>query len=230
MRHIGRDELTQLIARNKILYGTVERPGIMLTPNGEIVKAFYKRKKLSTATFFPQARQFITSSQKLSDRGITAPTIKDFLYCKEIPVHLVIYDRLEGEDIRSLCETEGIKVLARLPAYLANLHKIGVYFRAIHLGNILIEGKTTSLIDISDLSISLTALGVFQRARNLAHLFNAEEDKRSFVNYGIDRFLDEYIIASQLTSVPRWAFRQRLKAALDKDMALSLRTKRQQLS
>ncbi len=218
MQTLDREQLSQFIAPNEILFGTAEHPGLMLTPSGEIVKAFYRKKKLSTATFFPQAMQFTTSSRKLLELGISAPIVKDVIYCKEIPVHMVIYDRLDGKDLRERCEDGDIHSLQGLPAYLAHLHQAGIYFRAIHLGNILLDGELMSLVDISDLSAKGSPLGVLQRARNVAHLFNSQEDKAHFTRYGIDKFIAQYKLASDMGLLQERIFNTRLRAALDIDM------------
>lgn len=218
MKTLGREQLSQFIRENKLLDGTIERPGIMLTPAGEIVKSFYRRKIISTATFFPQAHQFQASGLKLIKRDIPAPVVKEIIYCEDIPVHMVIYDRLEGVDVRELCGSTGVGCLSQLPGYLAHLHDLGVYFRAIHLGNILIYGDVISLVDISDLSVANSSLGIFKRARNLAHLFNSEDDKAYFVTYGVGKFIQEYIEVSGIPSVQRWPLVKRLHLALDDDM------------
>jgi serine/threonine protein kinase len=218
MKVFNPEELKQFIDGNEILYGSTEHPGIMLSPTGEIIKSFFKRKKISTSTFFPQAEQFKKNSQRLFERGIKGPIVTDIIYCKEIPVHMVVYNRLEGDDLRVLAEREGVNVLSQLPSYLAELHEIGVFFRAIHLGNILLHAREMSLIDISDLSIQSSPLGNFQRARNLAHLFNSDLDKNLFTQYGLQQFLKEYLLASGLAGRDEWLFMKRLEMAIDKDM------------
>jgi hypothetical protein len=218
MKTLGREQLVKFIAENKLLEGTTERPGLMLTPAGEIVKSFYRRKKISTTTFFPQALQFEASGLKLLKQNILAPVVKEVIYCKDIPVHMVIYDRLDGVDVRELCGSTGVGCLSQLPEYLAHLHDLGVYFRAIHLGNILLHGDVISLVDISDLSVANSSLGIFKRARNLAHLFNSEDDKAYFVTYGVDRFIQEYIEVTGMSPVQRWLLVKRLHMALDDDM------------
>jgi tRNA A-37 threonylcarbamoyl transferase component Bud32 len=218
MQKLDREQLENYISANQILYGTTERPGLMLTPDGEVVKFFYRRKKISTGTFLPQAQRFTTNSRKLLERDIPAPLVKDLIYCNEIPVHMVVYDRIEGKDLRELCQTDGVNGLAHLPDYFAHLHKKGIYFRAVHLGNILIHADEISLLDISDLTTQSSPLGIFQRARNLAHLFNTEHDKAYFVTYGLDRFVQEYVASCQFSTAGKWLFLKRLGLALDDDM------------
>lgn len=222
MLKLDRQQLDKYIGESRVLYGTTERPGLMLTPADEMVKFFYRRKRISTATFLPQAQRFTTNSRELLERDIPAPVVKDIMYCEEIPVHMVLYNRIEGKDMRDLCQSSGVATLARLPEYFAHLHKAGIFFRAVHLGNILVNAEVISLLDISDLSTQDSSLGVFRRARNLAHLFNAEHDKAYFVSYGLHKFLQEYITACQFGAIDAWLFLKRLHFALDDDMFQAL--------
>jgi hypothetical protein len=223
MKVLDLNELKKFIEGNKILHGSPEHPGIMLSPSGEIIKSFFRRKTISTSTFFPQAIRFESNSRKLCELGIIGPIVKEIIYCKEVPVHMVIYDRLEGVDLRELSQNNPDSALTRLPGYLADLHAAGIFFRAIHLGNILVQNDEMSLIDISDLKTQNSPLGSFQRARNLAHLFNSELDKDFFLDCGLNQFIDEYIQASGLSGMGQWFFLYRLKLALDNNMAEAVR-------
>ncbi|MEX2489378.1 MAG: hypothetical protein WD356_07610 [Pseudomonadales bacterium] len=219
MKQLTTTELAEYIDENEILYGRVGRPEVMLTPDGKIVKCFYPRKKLSTSTFLPQAKRFSINARKLRDRNIPAPIVDEVLYCKAIPVHLIVYSWMDGEDLRFLCSNGHIACLSDLPAFLAHLHKQGIYFRAIHLGNLLRQkDDTLAILDMSDLRTQPYRLGAFQRARNLAHLINRREDKAYFVSYGIDRFIKEYIDCCQASHQQEWLLRKRLYFGLDRDL------------
>lgn len=216
MRQFNRHQLDQFIAQHTIIQGTPARPGVMQSGDNEMVKAFYRRKAISTSRLVPQAKRFTTNSRLLLERDIAAPIVKDVVWCPDYPVHMVIYDRIDGKDLRELCGELGPEQLSMLPDFLAGLHNQGVYFRAIHLANLVFDGDTIHLVDISDLRLRESALGVFARARNLAHLMNSELDKAYFVSYGVDRFIAEYETAAQLASPA--LFRLRLRWSLDDDL------------
>ncbi len=215
MLRLSEQELQDFIAEHSILYGTVDRPGLMLSARDEIVKPFYRRKLISTSTLLPQARRFTTSSRKLLEIGVAAPVVKQIIFCPEYPVHMVVYDRIAGKDFRELVDELGSEQLAILPTYLAELHRLGVFFRAIHLGNLIYDGARVHLVDISDLSVRHRPLNALQRARNLAHLFNAEADKPHFASYGVARFLAEYESAYAIGPLRRGAFGLQLAWSLD---------------
>ncbi len=203
---------------NQVLLGTLERPALMLTQEQQVVKFFYRRKFISTSLLIPQAKRFRSNSIKLKQLGITAPDVSELIYCPDIPVHMAVYEYLKGDDFRVLCSRNDYQCIDRLPSYIALLHERGVYFRAIHLGNVLqLDEDELALVDITDLSVR-RKLTIFQRARNIAHLFNSVEDKLLFANYGIRRFLDAYYGSVNLTNGDiRW-LEWRLKMSLSADL------------
>lgn len=218
MQVLNKQELQQFVKNHKVIYGTEQQPGLMLTSNNEIVKAFYRRKRFSMSTFFPQAKRFVANCRKLLERNVCGPIAREIIYCPEIPVYMVVYERLEGQDLRELCAETGSDCLGILPDYLAFLHSKGIYFRAIHLGNVLCSTDDLAIIDISDLRAFNSSLGVFQRARNLAHLLNAEDDKAYFDSYGVSQFVLKYERCAKFGRLRRYLFRNRLRLALDSDI------------
>jgi len=57
------------------------------------------------------------------------------------------------------------------------LHQRGVYFRSVHLGNILrLPDGELGLIDLSDLHISARPLSARKRRRNLRHILRYPAD------------------------------------------------------
>ena len=140
MRKLNQSQLESFINQNIMLSGTRERPGLMLTTANEMVKPFYRRKFISSRTFLPQAKRFAANSWKLLEKKIPAPVVKEVIYCPDYPVHMVVYNRIDGRDLRELCAEQGNDLISLVPAYLAELHRLGIFFRAIHLGNLIYDG------------------------------------------------------------------------------------------
>ena len=68
-------------------------------------------------------------------------------------------------------------MLPALGAFIAKLHDRGVYFRSLHLGNIVMTPEgTLGLIDIADMRFSRGQLTASQRKRNLRHLLRYPSD------------------------------------------------------
>lgn len=213
-RTISSKELEELLRDKQVMFGTRQQPALMLSQDNEIIKFFYQRKRWSTSRFYPQALRFRANSQRLIELKINAPMVKEIIHCPDVPTDLIIYDRLDGCDLRMLCEQGKTKCLAELPAFLIDLHDKGVYFRAIHLANVLKQNSGMAIVDISDLSAQSRPLSAWQRARNIAHLFNARSDHVHFQQYGLDRFVNDYLAQGGLSKrEARW-FRWRLNFSL----------------
>ena len=86
--------------------------------------------------------------------------------------HLAALDRLvrSGEDTASLRD--------QLGRFVARLHEAGIYFRSLHLGNIVLTpAGELGLIDIADLRASGNPIPRHRRLRNLKHLMRDEQDR-----------------------------------------------------
>lgn len=214
-RTISGKELEALLRDKEVLFGTRQQPSLMLSQDNEIIKFFYRRKRWSTSRFYPQASRFHANSQRLGELKINAPMVKEIIHCPDVPTDLIIYDRLDGCDLRTLCEQGKTKCLVELTEFLINLHDKGIYFRAIHLANVLKQNDGMAIVDISDLSTQSRPLSPWQRARNIAHLFNARYDQMHFQQYGLERFVNDYLARGGLSKrEARW-LRWRLIFSLD---------------
>ncbi|MDH5736821.1 MAG: hypothetical protein OEZ23_00855 [Gammaproteobacteria bacterium] len=217
MIRLSSEQLKAYLDPMKILVGKPHHPRILITSDNRIVKLFYKRKRFSTSTFFPQALRFQKNSQRLTQFDVRAPLVQEILHCPERSIHLAVYDNIPGTDYRELCQTENTEVLAQLPPFLNSLHDKGIYFRAIHLGNLIhCDDDAIALVDISDLKIKHAPLNAPLRARNLLHLINTESDIDFFRMFGIERFIDSYLGQSTLGSWgKRYIKRQFISAVND---------------
>ncbi len=223
MRKVSRAEMEQFIAKNTVLFGSVKRPGIMLTPENDIVKFIYPRKKVSSTTITSQAERFERNSARLVEKGIAGPVVTDTCYIPEVPAYYVVYGKLDGEEIRDLCGEGELDHLSRLAEFIAVLHDRGVYFRALHLGNVLnLEDGQLGLIDIADLKTSMGSLSAFARGRNIAHMLNVEEDKIHFQQFGVAKFLAAYLDHADLTRWQRFWLLWRMKRRLNAEMRPAL--------
>ena len=84
-------------------------------------------------------------------------------------------------------------MLLGFAGFVARLHRKGVYFRSLHLGNVLILPDTNfGLVDISDLRVRRRPLGLRARARNFRHLLRRVEDAALIEHIGSEEFFGEY--------------------------------------
>ncbi len=92
----------------------------------------------------------------------------------------VRYRPLAGRTLRQLASAGQApdRLRARLGQFVARLHESGVYFRSLHLGNIVLTpGNTLGLIDIADLRAGGRPLSRRRRWRNFRHLMRNAQDR-----------------------------------------------------
>jgi tRNA A-37 threonylcarbamoyl transferase component Bud32 len=83
--------------------------------------------------------------------------------------------------------------------FMAQLHERGVYFRSLHLGNVLVlENGELGLIDVADLYIYPSSLRHALRQRNLRHVQRYNEDRGWLFEQHLEALLEGYaMIASK---------------------------------
>ncbi len=184
----------------RVLVGDRELPKVILSDDGRIIKFFRQRKLISSNRLFPQSEAFVRNSIGLQALGIAAVKCDKVYRCTDESVDVIMYPALPGDELRDLVEAGRTELMERMPAYLGRLHDHGVMFRAIHLGNVLVQPDDSfALIDISDLDLKGGPLHAFRRARNILHLLNSKDDRAVIDAYGPERFTREYIDACGIT-------------------------------
>ena len=216
METISKAEFDALANSSKVLVGTDYRVGILLTPENDIVKCFYHRKLISRSRLYSKAERFAANAALLAQRGINAPQIKRVFNCPDLPMEAVTYGLMDGVDLIEELAQGDYTSLAALPEYLVHLHNKGIFFRAIHLGNVLkLASGEFGLIDFSDLKCHSGSLGAYTRARNLAHMMNTTADEVFYIQFGINKFITAYLDAAKLGSVQSKIFNWRFYSALN---------------
>jgi hypothetical protein len=114
----------------------------------------------------------------------------------------ILYQPLEGRILRQIALSEGLSVttLQQFGAFVAELHSRGVYFRSLHLGNVVVTGDGEfGLIDIADLSIRPWGLFFSERLRNFRHICRLEDDRSHIGQEGWHMFFSAYRQAAGLS-------------------------------
>ncbi len=183
----------------------VERDGfgdkVLLLPDGTYLKLFRRKRLLSSALFYPYARRFADNAGALAQRGIACPEMIGLYRIGSIARDAVHYRPLAGRTLRHIVKAgpdaaEAEKLRRALGAFVARLHELGVYFRSLHLGNIVLTPEgALGLIDVADLSARAGALGALRRARNMKHLLRYAGENEWITSGGV--FLAAYEAASK---------------------------------
>lgn len=149
--------------------------------NGSFLKLFRRKRLLSSSLYRPYATRFVQNAQKLEARQIPCPEIIATYRIESIQRTAVHYWPLPGETLRQCLpkvdsETK-LALCRKLGAFIARLHQQGVYFRSLHLGNIVLtDAAELGLIDIADMQCSKRSLSCGKRKRNFHHLFRYVQD------------------------------------------------------
>ena len=186
---------------------------VLRQSNGTIFKLFRLKRKLSSAVLWPYALRFERASKQLAALKIPTVEVSGVYKIPSIKRHVVIYRELPGAMLRSVlaANDNSNKYIARLAAFISTLHERGVYFRGIHLGNIVVlENDNMGLIDVSEARVKSRKLGACLRARNFRPLVSYEEDRVALSKHGICRFINEYLAYAKLSSISRKMFLAKL--------------------
>lgn len=157
---------------------------VVLLPDGTYLKLFRRKRLLSSALFRPYASRFAENCSRLKVLGIPCPEVIDLFRVKDIARDVVHYRPLVGRTIRSLVASgltwdDATILRADLGRLVAQLHSKGIYFRSLHLGNIVIsDSGTLGLIDVADMTFGKGPLGASRATRNLRHLMRYRDDAK----------------------------------------------------
>jgi tRNA A-37 threonylcarbamoyl transferase component Bud32 len=156
---------------------------VLRLPDGSYLKLFRRKRLLSSAAWYPYAQRFADNAEALSNLGIPVPKIIAVMRIDSIRRDAVHYEPLAGAPLRALMrnglgdDTER-QLKAKFNEFVVRLHNAGVYFRSLHLGNVILspDGRM-GLIDFSDLRIFRSSLPNYLRRRNIRRIEGIEEEK-----------------------------------------------------
>ncbi|MDD1014133.1 lipopolysaccharide kinase InaA family protein [Pseudomonas rubra] len=149
--------------------------------DGRMLKLFRRKRLLSSALLYPYARRFANNAQALRQLGVPSPEVIGVYRIPSIQRDAVYYAPLAGETLRQLLhKQEGAQTLrAQLGHFIAHLHNLGIYFRSLHLGNVVLTPeRELGLIDLADLQRQSRPLSERQRVRNFRHVLRYTEDRQ----------------------------------------------------
>ena len=202
VKQLSQQQFKQLCQQGTPLAVGRKGPRLLNLPNDHIVKIFWPRKRLTSDQCYPYAKRFVRNAARLKKTGISSLIVTGIERVQQSRIYVVTYHKILGKDVRAIIEHDGVEVLANIAAFVAKLHNNGIFFRGIHLGNLLKnEQQGFSLIDIVNIKFYKRSVPFLSRFRNLKHLFTNSDDKDYFQQFGIDKFLQVYY---QHTQLPTW--------------------------
>ncbi len=153
---------------------------VLALADGSYLKLFRRKRLISSAAWYPYAQRFADNARELAGRRIPCPEVLGLYRIPAILRDAVRYRPLAGITLRQLIRDggEAAGLRGRLGGFVARLHAEGIYFRSLHLGNIVLTPSGGfGLIDIADLRADERPIPAHRRRRNLQHLLRDAADR-----------------------------------------------------
>lgn len=166
-------DFNQMTLGAKVLEADSYGAKVYLLNDGNILKLFRRKRLISSALLIPYSQRFINNAAQLKTKGI--PTLKVLKHFKlDAPgMTAVLYQPLPGETLSQLSRQVGFSWEERLPelvSLIRKLHQCGIYFRSLHLGNVVVTPENTlGLIDVADMRFMRAPLSKRMVRRNVQH-------------------------------------------------------------
>jgi len=165
--------MESMIAGAQVLERDGFGPKVYLLANGDILKLFRRKRLLSSALIRPHSLRFCNNAIALKRKNIPTVTALRVFRLEDRRWTAVLYCPLPGRTLRSLLHestADWPALIPKLAHFINRLHCNGVYFRSLHLGNIVeTPDGALGLIDISDMQIRRRPLGAELVRRNRQH-------------------------------------------------------------
>jgi len=165
--------LDQMIGGAKVLEADSYGPKVYLLQDGNILKLFRRKRIFSSALFRPYSKRFIDNAVELQRLGVPTLQVLQYYRLQAPGMTAVLYQPLPGETLRQIASKDGFswpQALPELAALIRRLHQSGIYFRSLHLGNIVITpDNRMGLIDVADMRFLRAPLPRHLIKRNLQH-------------------------------------------------------------
>ncbi|WP_339515878.1 polymerase [Pseudomonas sp. RL_15y_Pfl2_60] len=165
--------------------------------DGSFLKLFRRKRLISTALWAPPSVRFARNAERLIALGIPAPVTLELIVVPELELNGLRYEPVAGVTLRNhwreLSPEQLADQLFKFGIFLGRVHQSGIYFRSLHLGNVLsMPDGQYALIDVSDMKIFSRPLSAWQRARNVQHLVRYQEDATWLTNEHQETLLRGY--------------------------------------
>lgn len=214
---LSTDALQDMLKGGEVLEQDERGYKVVRLQTGDILKIFRVRRKISGARIYSHARRFMRNAERLQKLGVNTVVCKRLFHFANSTDTAVLYLPLPGYSVKKLLDGHLFNedMAHALGVFIARLHQLGIHFRSLHMGNILVmpDGQY-GLIDISDMNIYPWPLFCNTRVRNFRHLCRYPEDIQKMGKACWERLLQGYFTSSQLGQVCESALRSKLAKAV----------------
>jgi len=196
----------QLMAGATIIEADGLGPKVLRLEDGNFLKLFRPRRCYTSGSFNPYSERFAANSERLRGMGIPTPEVLS-LYHLHDGSSAVHYRPLPGQTLRQALQSNETvatrhELVERFGTFIAGLHEQGIYFRSLHLGNVLVlENGDLGLIDLADMRIYPSSLTQSLRQRNLRHMQRYDEDRAWLFEEHLQALLKGYATIAPTSAV-----------------------------
>ncbi|MCB5206944.1 BUD32 family EKC/KEOPS complex subunit [Methylovorus mays] len=211
---LSADKFKQMCEQARVLEQDERGIKVLQLADGNIFKLFRVRRLLSLAHIYSYARHFCRNADGLAALGIPTVSIIKLMHFVDGSDTAVLYQPLSGKTLRQLSQAGelGEGLMRDFGEFVARLHAMGVYFRSLHFGNVVLTPEgTLGLIDIADLKLYGRGLSTWHRGRNFRHLQRLKDDWKIVLPQHVKAFAEAYFEMSGLTPDAVAALRPKLK-------------------
>ncbi|GIZ12836.1 lipopolysaccharide kinase InaA family protein [Pseudomonas sp. NCCP-436] len=196
MRIVTAQELESWLASGEVLEQDARGPKVVALTDGNLLKIFHTRRPLLQARLWPAALRFSRNIERLRARGVATPQVSEALWIDRAKgLSACLYAPLPGQSLEQLLRSGDPRIEQELPAlagFIQHLHRQGIYFRSLHLGNILLTAPGQfGLIDVLDLRCYPFPLNRSLIRRNFEHL-RSYLQRRHLEHFPFERLLSLY--------------------------------------
>ena len=191
--------LVSMLANAELMEEDGFGPKVYRLADGNVLKLFRIKRLLSSNLWSPYACRFVENALRLRTRGFRCFTPLEWGDVPSLDRQYALYEYLSGETVRTLLYEKMTKgrdastLVMEVGNLLGMLHRKGVYFRSVHLAN-LVKGsgdREIGLIDVMAMRFHRRRLSLRQRRRNFVHLLRYRQDCR-FLEESENRWREGY--------------------------------------
>lgn len=166
-------ELAAIVSGARVLEQDSHGPKVYQLQDGNFLKLFRRKRLFSSALLRPHSVRFCQNAKVLKELGIYTVEPITLYRLEDTSWTAVLYAPLAGKTISQLVREQPDlwpHLKPSLTAFIKRLHDCGVYFRSLHLGNIVVTpSNKLGLIDIADLQFKSAPLNRRLIRRNQEH-------------------------------------------------------------
>lgn len=196
MRIVTARELESWLEHGEVLEKDGRGPKVVRLESGLFLKIFHTRRHPLLARLFPFANRFAHNVELLHKLGIPAPEIVETFWVDRVRgLTGCQYRPLPGTPLETLHRQAPQQLRAALPelaSFIRELHDKGIYFRSLHLGNIILTPSGEfGLIDVLDLRKKSAPITRSLARRNFRHLENYLARKK-IKDFPLEQLVEAY--------------------------------------